>query len=175
MEYLEQAKQYVQPGQLFEVGVIVRGVSVLLNLALFAGFVNDSTAASGSLADNLKHLYAWGATFGRLGFDVASIPFIAAWAYALLVEGAVDYSNRWVQYAAYGAGIVSVIGAVVSLFFAGGYLTSFAVDGLVGTLTLLVQGTFPALAQLIPAAGFAWLAWDSNVEIPEEEDFELEA
>jgi hypothetical protein len=40
---------------------------------------------------------------------------------------------------------------------------------------LLIQGTFPALAQLIPAAGFAWLAWDSNVEIPDEEDFELEA
>jgi hypothetical protein len=47
----------------------------------------------------------------------------------------------------------------------------------VGTITLTLQGAFPQLAQLLPAAGFAWLSWDSNVEIPKEDaaDAELDA
>ena len=172
-EYLELAKQYVQPGQIFQVGVIVRAVAVLLDVALFVQFTGAANSASGSLEDNLKHLYAWFSNFGRLGYDVASLPIIALWAYALLVEGAVDFSTSTVQLAAYGVGILSVVGAVFSLFLAGGYLTSFGVADTVGTITLTLQGVIPALAQLIPAAGFAWLAWDSNVEL--EEDFEEDA
>ena len=175
MQYLEQLKQYVQPGQVFQIGLIVRALALLLNLGLFAQFQNNAVAASGSLEDNLKHLYAYATTLGRLGFDVISLPLVAGWAYALLVEGAVDYSNMWVQLAAYGAGILSVVAAVVALFSAGGYLTSLDVAEPVETLTLTLQGVFPQLVQLIPAAGFAWLAWDSNVEVPEEEEGELEA
>ena len=176
MEYLELAKQYVQPGQVFQIGVIVRAVAILLNVGLFAQFSGSASSTSGALEDNLKHLYAWGSTFGRLGFDVASLPIIALWAYALLVEDAVDYTNSTVQMAAYGVGIISVLGAAFSLFVAGGYLSAFPVVDLVGTITLTLQGVFPALAHLIPAAGFAWLAYDSTVEITEEEeDAELDA
>ena len=176
MQYLEQLKQYVQPGQVFQIGLIVRALAIVLNLGLFAQFTSNAEAASGDLAANLKHLYTYGATLGRLGFDLVSLPLVGAWAYALLVEGAVDYSDRWVQIAAYGAGILSVVAAVFALFVAGGYLTSLDVAEPVETLTLTLQGVFPQLAQLIPAAGFAWLAWDSNVEVvEEEEDAELDA
>ena len=98
---------------------------------------------------------------------------IAGWAYALL-QG-VDYSNLYVQGLAYGTGIVAVVSAVISLIFDGGYLTSLGVASLTDTIILTLKGSFPALLQLIPAAGFAWLAWDSNVEVPAEEDEELSA
>ena len=124
----------------------------------------------------MKHLYTWSTTLGRLVFDVASLPLIALWAYALLSADVVDYSDRMVQMAAYGIGIVAVIGAVFSLFAAGNFLYTFALTDIVGSITLTLQGVFPALVQIIPAAGFAWLAWDSNVEITDdEEDAEIEA
>ena len=135
--YLEQLKQYVQPGQVFQIGLIVRGLGILLNLGLFAQFQNDPVAASGSLRDNLIHLYTYAVTFSRLGFDIVSLPIVGAWAYALLVEGAVDYSNMWVQLAAYGVGILSIVSAVIALFNASAFINSFAVgDGIVNTITL---------------------------------------
>ena len=110
---------------------------------------------------------------GRLVFDISSLPLIAGWAFALL-QGA-DYSNLYIQVLAYGLGIVTVVDAVLALFINGGYLSSLGVASLADTIILTLKGSFPALLQLIPAAGFAWLAWDSNVEVPAEEDEELAA
>ncbi len=176
MQYLELAKQYVKPEQVFQIGVIIRAVSVLANLALSYNFLSSGVSASTSLDENLKFLYGWGVVAGRVGFDVLTLPFLGLWAYALLVEGAVDYSDRIVQIGAYGIGIVAILGALVSVALSYGFVSAFNLADLVGTLTLVIQGIFPSLAQLVPAAGFAWLAWDSNVDVAEiEEELEEEA
>ena len=178
MQYLELAKQYVKPEQVFQIGLIVRGVSVLANVALFASFANAPESASTSLIDNLKHLYAWGSSLIRLAFDVASLPLIGFWAYALLVEGAVDYTETTNQYIAYGLGIFTIVSAAIALLASFGYVNTFTLADIVGTITLGLQGSFPAIVQILPAAGFAWLAYDATVEdedaIEDDDDVEVD-
>ena len=39
---------------------------------------------------------------------------------------------------------------------------------------MTLQGIFPQIVHLIPSIGFAWLAFDSNVEVPLEDEIEKE-
>ena len=147
-------------------------------MGLFSQFSSDPTAEDGTLEANILHLFDWGATLTRLGFDVLTLPATAFYAYALLVEGAVDVTNMWVQLIGYASLIGAAVSALFALIAAGGYLTAFnvtePVDTIIGTLT----GSFSQIASILPAIGFAWLIFDSNnVAVDEEvaEDEELDA
>ena len=143
-------------------------------MGLFSQFSSDPTAEDGTLEANILHLFDWGATLSRLGFDVLTLPATAFYAYALLVEGAVDVTNMWVQLIGYASLIGAAVSALLALIAAGGYLTAFnvtePVDTLIGTLT----GSFSQIASILPAIGFAWLIFDSNNVVVEEEGAEEE-
>ena len=143
-------------------------------MGLFSQFSSDPTAEDGTLEANILHLFDWGATLSRLGFDVLTLPATAFYAYALLVEGAVDVTNMWVQLIGYASLIGAAVSALLALIAAGGYLTAFnvtePVDTLIGTLT----GSFSQIASIRPAIGFAWLIFDSNNVVVEEEGAEEE-
>ena len=131
-------------------------------MGLFSQFQSDPTAKAGTLEANILHLFAWGATLSRLGYDLVTLPATAFFAYALLVEGAVDVTNMWTQLIGYGLLIVSAVSALFALICAGGYLTAFNVTSAADTLIQTLVGSFPQIASLIPALGFAWLIFDSN-------------
>ena len=147
-------------------------------MGLFSQFQSDPTAADGTLEANILHLFGWGATLSRLGYDLVTLPATAFFAYALLVEGAVDVTNMWTQLIGYGLLIVSAVSALFALICAGGYLTAFNVTSTADTLIKTLVGSFPQIASLIPALGFAWLIFDTNnVEAVEDgaADEELDA
>ena len=138
-------------------------------MGLFSQFQSDPTAVDGTLEANILHLFDWGATLSRLGYDIVTLPATAFYAYALLVEGAVDVSNMWVQLIGYASLIAAAVSALFALISAGGYLTAFNVTEPVDTLIGTLIGAFPQVASLLPALGFAWLIFDTNTVVAGEE------
>ena len=151
----------MEPTQVFQVGLAARAVSILINLGLFSQFASDPTAAGSNLGDNILHLFDWGVTFNRLGYDVLTLPITIFYGMSLL-KGGVDPMNILIQVLAYSSLVLSLIQAFGAVLVASTYLNAFNVLEPMGNITAALTAAFPHLFSVIPALGFAWYVFDWN-------------